>query len=72
MAKLDQLLELVVTIRTVWVDSPESEQACEVTGRRLEQFQGDMSESELASCHNYYINSLVWMNDEKCAEYDKI
>ena len=38
-AKLDQLIELVVTIRTAWIDSPESEQARKVAGRRLEQLQ---------------------------------
>ena len=63
-AKLDQLIELVITIRMAWIDSPESEQARKVAGRRLEQLEGDMSERELASCHNYYMNSLVWMNEE--------
>ncbi len=71
-AKLDQLIQLVVTIRMAWIDSPESKQAREVTGRRLEQLQGDMSEHELASCHNYYMNSLVWMSEEKRAEYDRL
>ena len=23
-----------------------------------------MSDEELKSCHNYYMNSLVWMNEE--------
>ena len=31
-----------------------------------------MSERELASCHNYYMNSLVWMSEEKRAEYDRL
>ena len=69
-AKLDQLIELVVTIRMAWIDSPESEQARKVAGRRLEELQGDLSEQEIASCHNYYMNSLVWMSEEKRAEYD--
>ena len=71
-AKLDQLIELVVTIRMAWIDSPESEQARKVAGRRLEQLEGDLSEQELASCHNYYMNSLVWMSEEKRAEYDRL
>ena len=71
-AKLDQLIELVVTIRMAWIDSPESEQARKVAGRRLEQLQGDLSEREIASCHNYYMNSLVWMSEEKRAEYDRL
>ena len=69
-AKLDQLIELVVTIRMAWIDSPESEEARNVAGRRLEELQGDLSEQEIASCHNYYMNSLVWMSEEKRAEYD--
>ena len=71
-AKLDQLIELVVTIRMAWIDSPESEQARKVAGRRLEQLEGDLLEQELASCHNYYMNSLVWMSEEKRAEYDRL
>jgi hypothetical protein len=71
-AKLDQLIELVVTIRMAWIDSPESEQARKVAGRHLEQLQGDMSDREIASCHNYYMNSLVWMSEEKRAEYDRL
>ena len=65
-------IELVVTIHMAWIDSPESEQARKVAGRRLEQLEGDMSERELASCHNYYMNSLVWMSEEKRAEYDRL
>ena len=71
-AKLDQLIELVVTIRMAWIDSPESEEARKVAGRRLEQLQGDLAEREIASCHNYYMNSLVWMSEEKRAEYDRL
>ena len=71
-AKLDALIELVVTIRMAWTDSPESEQARRVAGRRLEQLEGDMSDRELASCHNYYMNSLVWMNEEKRAEFHRL
>ena len=69
-AKLDQLIELVVTIRMAWIDSPESEETRNVAGRRLEELQGDLSEKEIPSCHNYYMNSLVWMSEEKRAEYD--
>ena len=29
-----------------------------------------MAEKEIPSCHNYYMNSLVWMSEEKRAEYD--
>ena len=71
-AKLGQLIELVVTIRMAWIDSPESEQARKVAGRRLEQLEGDLLEQELASCHNYYMVSLVWMSEEKRAEYDRL
>ena len=31
-----------------------------------------MSDEELKSCHNYYMNSLVWMSEEKRAEYDRL
>ena len=53
-----------------WIDSSESEETRNVTGRRLEELQGDLSEKEIPSCHNYYMNSLVWMSEEKRAEYD--
>ena len=69
-AKLDQLIELVVTIRKAWIDSPESAAARNVAERRLEELQGDLTEQEIASCHNCYMNSLVWMSEEKRAEYD--
>ena len=69
-AKLDQLIELVVTIRMAWIDSPESAAARNVAGRRLEELQGDLTEQEIPKCHNYYMNSLVWMTDEKRDEYD--
>ena len=71
-AKLDQLIELVVTIRMAWIRSRDSEHARRVAGRRLEQLRGDLSDFELASCHNYYMNSLVWMSEEKRAEYDRL
>ena len=71
-AKLDQLIELVVTIRMAWIDSPESAAARNVAGRRLEELQGDLSEKEIPSCHKYYMNSLVWMSEEKRAEYDRL
>ena len=45
-AKLGQLIELVVSIRTAWIASPESEHSREVAGRRLGPLEGDMSERE--------------------------
>ena len=69
-AKLDTLIELVVTIRMAWINSPVSMQARAVPGRHLEELEGDMDEQELASCHNHYMISLAWMTKEKRAEYD--
>ena len=42
-AKLDQLIELVVTIRKAWIDSPESAAARNVAERRLQELQGDLT-----------------------------
>ena len=39
-AKLDQLIELVVSIRTAWIASSESGHAREVAGRRLGPLEG--------------------------------
>ena len=72
MKKLDEVIELVVKIRMAWINSCQSEQARNVARRRLEELEGDMSDEELKSCHNYYMNSLVWMNEEKRAEYERL
>ncbi len=66
-AKLDQLIELIVSIRTEWIASPKSERKREVLERRLGPFEGDMSklESELATQ-----KLLKSMCIEKRAEYD--
>ena len=42
-AKLDQLIELVVTIRKAWIDSPESAAARNVAGRCLGPLEEDMT-----------------------------
>ena len=70
-AKLDELIELVVAIRKAWITSGESSaiKACNVKERRLRDLEGDMSEGELISCHNFYMNSLVWMNPAKRKQY---
>ena len=66
-AKLDQLIELVVSIRTAWIASSESEHAREVAGRRLGPLEGDMTESESRTAAGYLQRS---MSKEKRAEYD--
>ena len=66
-AKLDQLIELVVSIRTAWIASRESEHAREVEGRRLGPLEGDMTESESRTAAGYLQRS---MSKEKRAEYD--
>ena len=65
-AKLDQLIELVVSIRTVWIASPESEHARKVAGRRLGPLEGDMSERESSDAAR---GLLTAMSKEKRAEY---
>ena len=65
-AKLDQLIELVVSIRTAWIASPESEHAREVAGRRLGPLEGDMSERESRAAARYLLKS---MSKEKRSEY---
>ena len=60
-AKLDELIELVVAIRKAWITSGESS--------AIRELEGDMSEKELISCHNFYMNSLVWMNPAKRTQY---
>ena len=45
-AKLDQLIQLVVTIRKAWIDSPESAAARNVAERRLQELQGDLTEEK--------------------------
>ena len=66
-AKLDQLIELVVSIRTAWIDSPESAAARNVAGRRLGPLEGDMTEHESRTAVGYL---LLSMSKEKRAEYD--
>ena len=65
-AKLDQLIELVVSIRTAWIASAESEHARKVAGRRLGPLEGDMSERELRAAARDLLKS---MSKEKRAEY---
>ena len=67
---LHDRIELVVIIRMASVDVLEREEARNVAGRRLEDLHGYLSEQEIASCYTYYMNSLVWMSEEKRAEYD--
>ena len=78
-AKLDKLIELVATIRMAWINSSESwlggarrrfDRARGVPERHLEELEGDLTEEELISCHNHYMNSLVWMTAERRAEYN--
>ena len=66
-AKLDQLIELVVSIRTAWIASPESEHARKVAGHRLGPLSGDMSERESRDAAR---DLLMSMSKEKRAEYD--
>ena len=65
-AKLDQLIELVVSIRTAWIASRESEHAREVAGRRLGPLEGDMSERESRDAAR---DLLMSMSKEKRAKY---
>ena len=66
-AKLDQLIELVVSIRTAWIDSPETAAARNVAGRCLGPLEGDMTEHESRTAAGYLFLS---MSREKRAEYD--
>jgi len=69
-AKLDQVIDLVAEIRMAWINSPESVgQFDHVAGRRLGQLTGDLTENEISKCHNHWMNSLVWMTDEKRRQY---
>ena len=66
-AKLDQLIELVVSIRTAWTASLESENTREVAGRCLGPLEGDMSDRESqAAARDLFMS----MSREKRAEYD--
>ena len=67
MAKLDQLMELVVSIRTAWIASPESRHARIGEGRRLGPLEGDMSESESRAAAQ---GLLMSMSKEQRAEYE--
>ena len=66
-AKLDQLIELVVSIRTAWIDSPETAAARNVAGRCLGPREGDMTEHESRTAVGYL---LLSMSKEKRAKYD--
>ena len=66
-AKLDQLIELVVTIRKAWIDSPESAAARNVAGRCLGPLEEDMTAHESRTAAGYL---LLSMRKEKRAEYD--
>ena len=66
-AKLDQLIELVVTIRKAWIDSPESAAARNVAGRCLGPLEEDMTAHESRTAAGYL---LLSMSKEKRAEYD--
>ena len=69
-AKLDQVIDLVVKIRMAWINSPESVgQFDHVAGRRLGQLTGDLTENEIPKCHNHWMNSLEWMTDDKRRQY---
>ena len=70
--KLDELIELVVTIRMAWIESPKSDQARRVRGRTLGELNGDLDEEELKDCHNHYMNSLEWMIEDKRDEYERL
>ena len=65
-AKLDKLIELVVSIRTAWIASPEGELARKVPGRRLGPLEGNMSGHELRAAAQALLNS---MSRETRAEY---
>ena len=65
-AKLDQLIELAVHIRTAWLVSPGSEHARKAPGRRLGPLEGDMSESEVRGAAQYLLKS---MSEVQRAEY---
>ena len=70
-AKLDQVIDLVAEIRMAWINSPESvHEVDHVAGRRLGQLTGDLTENEIPKCHNHWMNSLVWMTDEKRRQYN--
>ena len=70
-AKLDQVIDLVAEIRMAWINSPESvHEVDHVAGRRLGQLTGDLTENEISKCHNHWMNSLVWMTDEKRRQYN--
>ena len=66
-AKLDKLIELIVSIRTAWIASPEGELARKVPGRRLGPLEGDMSDRESRAAARDLLRS---MSGEKRAEYD--
>ena len=67
LAKLDQLIELVISIRTAWIEAPESEHMPIRAGRCLGPAQGDMSDREARHAARYQVRA---MNKEKREEYD--
>ena len=67
LAKLDQLIELVISIRTAWIEAPASERPSIRAGRSLGLVQGDMSKSESHVAVRYMLSS---MSKEKRADYD--
>ena len=66
-AKLDQLIKLVVNIRTAWFTSPESKNTRKVPERRLGPLKGYMSEEESKDAAHKMLKS---MSEEERAEYD--
>ena len=66
-AKLDQLIELVVNIRTAWLATFESEDVREIKGRCLEPLGGELHEFECEAAVRRFFKP---MSNEKKAEYD--
>ena len=57
-AKLDKLIELIVSIRTAWIASPEGELARKVPGRRLGPLEGEMSDRESKVAADHLLRSM--------------
>ena len=66
-AKLDQLIKLVVNIRTAWFTCPESKNTRKVPERRLGPLKGYMSEEESKDAAHKMLKS---MSKEERAEYN--
>ena len=69
-AQLDDVIKLVARIRQTWLQSHDSADAWAVPGRYLDELEGDLSEDEMKSCHNHYMNSLEWMTQDKRDKYE--